>query len=189
MIHYQNDGDLIAGVQRNREDALMKLFEKYRPVVENNKRKYYLRDYDSEDLEQEALIICHQAAEKYDPEKGSFGSFYRTQLNNNSISLLRKKHAARRVGDEKSLSLEHLQESKSSAVEEALGKEVINFLHTSICDEYLTSLSETELIAFQVVIGKYTFQEALNKYDLNEATLKRAKSRANRKFSELLMHE
>ena len=67
---------------------------------------YYLRNYVSEDWEQEARIALYQALKTYENNKGvSFGSYYKSIISNQIYSLLRKQNALKRR-DQNEISIE-----------------------------------------------------------------------------------
>ena len=64
--HYVRNGD---------EEAFAALYQKYFPLLLRLKNTYYLRNYVTEDWEQEARIALYQALRTYEKSKGvSFGS-------------------------------------------------------------------------------------------------------------------
>ena len=48
--------------------ALLELVNRYRPLINGAKLNFYLRNFDQDDWEQEALIMCYQSCCTYDEE-------------------------------------------------------------------------------------------------------------------------
>lgn len=189
LVQPDTENSLIEAAKNNEEGALKQLFEEYRPLVEKSKRKIYFRDYDDADWEQDALIVCHQAVLKFNPERGRFGSFYKNQLRNHVVSLIRYRNAIRRLGDEINFSLEGLQEAQSPLVEEK-GETPIKFIFSDdIHQGFLDSLSDIELAAFKIELGVCTIDEVKEKMGVDEEQLKRARARAYKKFWAVLFQD
>lgn len=95
---------LIKKVKAGDDEALEKLFVLYKPLVNSVVKKYYLGHYDRNDWEQEAMIICYEAALVYSSEKGNFGSLYKTKLSNHARTLIRYNNAFKRQVYDQSIS-------------------------------------------------------------------------------------
>lgn len=66
--------ELLCAARNGDEEAFSMLYQKYFPLLLRLKNIYYLRNYVSEDWEQEARIALYQALKTYENNKGvSFG--------------------------------------------------------------------------------------------------------------------
>ena len=89
--------ELLRAARNGDEEAFAALYQKYFPLLLRLKNTYYLRNYVSEDWEQEARIALYQALRTYEKSKGvSFGSYYKSIISNQIYSLLRKHNALKR---------------------------------------------------------------------------------------------
>ena len=186
MVYAKTELKLIQAVKENDEGALQELFENYRPLVEKNKRKFYARDFDEADWDQEALIVCHQAVLKFNPKKGKFCTFFKKQLYNHNVSLLRYRKASRREGENLCMSLEALTEVNSSLIKE---KSETMLITEELAKDYLSDLSGTELKAFKIDLGKETLDELVKNGNWDKEKLKRAHSRAYKKFVDAIFEK
>lgn len=99
------------------EYDLSKVYDQYFPFVLSVCKRYYLRLYDTEDLHQEALIICFKSLHTYKLEyKISFSAFYKLNLERHFCSLLRHEKSQKRTIDSLSTSYEQIVEETSGEV-------------------------------------------------------------------------
>lgn len=172
--------ELIKAAYLQDEDAFCELFSRYRPLFNSIKNHFYIRDYDDQDWEQDAMIICHDTIQHYDAKKGSFASLYKFNLQHHAIALIRHRHALRRKANEIAVPIAHF------SAEKIPGKTVM--VHSErIADllygkNFLKSLSKAELAALQTYTGKYTVSEAAEKYALKADVIERARYRVRRKI-------
>lgn len=178
--------NLISAILNGNEDKLIVLFEKYRPLTEAVKRKYFLKDYDDSDWEQEALIVCLEAVRSYDPAKGEFGSYYKKKLFNQVSSLVRAYYTDRRRAYTLSDSIGEVNDHGESIL--FYGQEqAIDYSLEEAYDEFYASLSEAELAAFSVSLGRKSLEEVKDELGLNREQLRRAKNRAYHKFKKIVL--
>lgn len=75
---------MIKQVKKGDDAALEELFALYQPLVNKVLKGYYLRHYDQKDWQQEAMIICYEAAMVYSERKGNFAGLYKAKLTNHA---------------------------------------------------------------------------------------------------------
>lgn len=103
--------NLIQRVKENDDLALLLLFERYKPMITAVTKRYFIRNLDENDWNQEALIVCYESAGLYDFERGTtFGTFFRLRLQNRAKNLLRFELAKRRALYASAISYEALKE-------------------------------------------------------------------------------
>ncbi|RMC45236.1 sigma factor [Lactobacillus sp. ESL0230] len=175
------EATLINQVKNGKEDALKKLYIRYQPLVNSIINKYYLRCYDKQDWEQDALFICYQSAISYVDGKGKFASYYKTRLTNHAKTLVRYENAYRRRALTQSISIEKavasglrpLQVNQVSPSEVPLNDQLA---------EIIDHLSDLEGIALLVVLGIVPQEEVLANLKIEKKSLIRAKSRLVQKM-------
>lgn len=167
---------LIKKVKAGDDEALEKLFVLYKPLVNSVVKKYYLGHYDRNDWEQEAMIICYEAALVYSSEKGNFGSLYKTKLSNHARTLIRYNNAFKRQVYDQSISWESVKIQEPRRSELAIP---INDTY----NEFVKSLSRLELIALMTIIGEMSAEYVIDHLKIEAIQLIRARSRALQKES------
>lgn len=184
---YKLENELIRQVKNGEDEALKKLFLLYKPLICNVKRKFRVRYYDSQDWDQDALIVCHASAMNFDQSKGKFGSYYKTRLTNHAKSLIRYDSAYRRQALTKSISLE-------LATENGLRPFSQTYSHTPEVPlsetfvQLIKNLSNLEIMALLVALGVYQRKEAANLLKISQISLTRARSRLFRKMRQTLLN-
>lgn len=172
---------LITQVKKGEQDALMKLYVLYRPLVNNIKRQYYLRYYDEQDWEQEALIVCYQSALMYQQDKGKFGSYYKVRLLNHIRSILRYHMAYRRKASSQAISIE-------KAITHGLRpiyQPTIMATEVPLCEslkEIVQKLSELEIWTLLIILGVCQQEEVIKYLKVSKVTMVRARSRLIKKM-------
>lgn len=189
MNNSQLTADLESGyieqIKAGKTDALKNLCNLYRPLINSVKRKYYVRSYDSQDWDQDAMIICYAAVMNFDQAKGKFSSYYKTRLLNHAKSLVRYETAYRRKALSQSVSLE-------SAVECGLRPLCNSCSITSeipmseSLEELVSNLSQMENIALLIVLGVYQSDEVMKRLKISQLALARARARLFRKMRSVL---
>ncbi|KRL91198.1 hypothetical protein FC46_GL001029 [Lactobacillus kalixensis DSM 16043] len=182
----EKERELIAAVAENNEEALLELFELHKPIVEHSKKMYWMRSFDSQDWDQEALISCHEAALRYEHSRGRFGTFYKRQLHNKAISFLRHSRAKTRVANEQAISLEKLTEDSDIEINKD-NMEEICIIDYWQGNKFFSELTLLELTAFKVLIGELTYKDAKQFFNYSEVQLKRAANRVQQKFDRTLL--
>ncbi|AYW46302.1 sigma-70 family RNA polymerase sigma factor [Tetragenococcus koreensis] len=95
------DETLIVKARRGNEEALLELFDRYRPVIRSIRARYFLRDFDEQDWFQEALIIFNRCLYEYKGEQETtLGGFFKRSFENEIVSLVRKNCAYKRKSSE-----------------------------------------------------------------------------------------
>lgn len=107
------DEELIGIYRKGSLDAMTDLIIRYKPLVKNRARLFYLEGGDREDLLQEGMIGLFKAIKEYDAEKeASFATFARLCITRQMLSAIeaagRKKHMLLN----ESLSIEQLDEGQ-----------------------------------------------------------------------------
>lgn len=160
--------------------ALRELVNRYRPLINGAKLNFYLRNFDQDDWEQEALIMCYQSCCTYDEERTeNFGAYYRTKFYNHLRSLLRYELAHKRTAFSKSISYDNV-------VQKNLIKEEVEEMHITprkeMYQKFIKKLSEKELIALKIFLGEITIEEAQSKTKYSRYQLLQAKARCKTKL-------
>ncbi|MFR2689107.1 MAG: sigma-70 family RNA polymerase sigma factor, partial [Enterococcus faecium] len=105
--------ELLRAARNGDEEAFAALYQKYFPLLLRLKNTYYLRNYVTEDWEQEARIALYQALRTYEKSKGvSFGSYYKSIISNQIYSLLRKQNALKRRDQKDEVSIDQKIETE-----------------------------------------------------------------------------
>lgn|SRR5699024_8982301 len=96
-----DDLKLITDILEDPESlSFMILFQKYRPLVFATIGAFHFRYYDNDDLKVEAMMVCYQSVQDFDPNRrSSFGSFFKANLTNYFFTLLRNQKAKKRQHD------------------------------------------------------------------------------------------
>lgn len=178
--------ELIGQVQAGNDDALIKLCYFYRPLINSVKQKYFVRFYDSQDWDQDALIVCYQAAMSYEQDKGKFGSYFKIRLHNHAKSLLRYDMAYRRRAFAQATSLE----AAAAKGIEPLHQETTQLAEIPISEKFTelcAQLSDLEIKTLLIVLGVWHQEEVLQKLQIEQITLVRARSRLMQKMRKTLL--
>lgn len=89
----------------NNEDALAKLFNKYKPLINKVWSSYYLTDMDVDDWYQEAMLVLIKNINEYNFERNaSFGTLFKISLKNHMFDILRRSNAKKRMPADKLVS-------------------------------------------------------------------------------------
>ncbi|MDF7638358.1 sigma-70 family RNA polymerase sigma factor [Lactobacillus sp. ESL0791] len=175
---------LIKRIRQNDDQALPELCFYYQPLINNVKKSYFVRDYDDQDWDQEAMIVCHQAAIDYSPDKGHFGSYFKRRLNNHATSLLRRDLAYRRRASKEAISWEAFLTTEDAC---SFMPQINYFLSIPASEsytEFLDSLSNLEMKALLVILGEVSLEEV----EIDRLTLIRARSRVMQKLRKVLLN-
>lgn len=181
-----DETNLISQIKEGKDDALVKLYQLYYPLVYSVKQKYYVRYYDDQDWNQDALIICHASAMNFDQSKGRFGSYYKTRLTNHAKTLVRYDSAYRRKAMNQSVSLDAAKEKGL----EPIAKSVISPSEIPLSESLaslIASLSDLEISALLIELGIIDIEDALQKLKVERVTILRARSRVSRKMRHVLL--
>ena len=174
--------ELIKRIQKEADGlAIKELCHIYQPMINAVKRKYYLRLYDEQDWEQEAMIVCYKTAIDFSAKRGKFGSYFKRCLNNHAISILRKHFSVKRKINNNSVSWEKILYESSNMVQEPKTNEFI--LPTYVLyDEWLEQLSNLELAALLISLGKIDEHYVKNSLGVDIKAIKRARFRVLQKI-------
>lgn len=178
--------DLILQIKQGDDTALKSLCYLYQPLINKVKRMYHVRYYDSQDWDQDALIICHASALRFDIKRGKFSSYYKTRLTNHAKSLVRYDTAYRRQALKQSVSLETA--SKNNLM--PMNQSYIYMSEVPLSESFtvlITRLSKLEINALLVGLGITQQEEVLEKLQISNITLARARSRLAQKMRESLL--
>ena len=176
-----NEVYLIRRVKEEQDmDALHELVERYRPLINGAKLNFFIRNFDHDDWEQEALIMCYQSCCTYDEKRAnSFGAYYRTKFYNHLRSLLRYELAQKRTSFTKAISYDNV-------VHKNLIKEEVEEMHITprkeMYQKFINKLSEKEVIALKVFLGELAIEEASKKTNYSTNQLLQAKARCKAKM-------
>ncbi|WEV50689.1 sigma factor [Lactobacillus sp. ESL0731] len=177
---------LIKQVQAGSDDALVELCYFYRPLINSIKQKYFVRCYDGQDWDQDALIVCYQAAMSYEQGKGKFGSYFKTRLHNHARSLLRHDMAYRRRALAQATSLEAAMEKGI----EQLHQKTTQLAEIPVSEKFtelFAQLSDLEIKTLLIALGVWHQEEVLQKLQIEQVALVRARSRLMQKMRKTLL--
>ena len=166
---------LIRKIKAGDQDALPELYNLYRPLINHVKQQYYVRYYDEQDWNQEALIVCHEAALKYQEGKGTFGSYYKVRLLNRVRSVLRYHMAYRRRASTQAISLETAITNGLKPVRRPAVLVSCVPLSESV-EEAISNLSLLEIWTLLIILGVYRQEEVINYLKVSQLTIVRARS-------------
>ena len=168
-----NEVYLIRRVKEKQDmKALHELLDRYRPLINGAKMNFFIRNFDNDDWEQEALIMCYQSCCTYDEDRAdNFGAYYRTKFYNHLRSLLRYELAQKRTAFTKSISYDNV-------VQKNLIKEEVEEMY----QKFIKKLSDKEVIALKVFLGELTIEEASQKTKYSRYQLLQAKARCKAKM-------
>ncbi|WP_057895223.1 sigma-70 family RNA polymerase sigma factor [Liquorilactobacillus oeni] len=172
--------------QCNNSESFRTLFIKYRPLVINAIRRYHFRFHETDDLLQEARIVCFQAVNAYNQKtKISFGKFYQQSLLNRYCSLLRKETALKRQGDRFAESFDNILETQGDYRSRSLVQ--VHPEDQILIQEVVTSLpkvlSDFEYRVFSLLYFEHFHPEKISfLLGVPETRIKRAISRCKTKL-------
>lgn len=96
---------------------LSQVYTQYLPLVRSVCKRYYLHLYDTDDLHQEALIVCFKSLQRYNLDyEISFGAFYKLNLERHFCSLLRHEKSQKRMVDSFATSYEQYLEETANEI-------------------------------------------------------------------------
>ena len=176
-----NEVYLIRRVKEEQDmEALHELVERYRPLINGAKLNFFIRNFDHDDWEQEALIMCYQSCCTYvEKRANSFGAYYRTKFYNHLRSLLRYELAQKRTSFTKAISYDNV-------VHKNLIKEEVEEMQITprkeMYQKFINKLSEKEVIALKIFLGELTIEEASKKTNYSRYQLLQAKARCKAKM-------
>lgn len=180
----RTDKELIYFVKNKNNEALHELLRRYQPIINNVRGKYYIRHFDVDDWNQEAMIVCYETCCMFDLDRRrEFGAFFKANFTNHAKNLLRYELAKRRAPYAKAVSYEVVKET--GAVNEqgfSLTEEPLNEIYR----QFILGLSKIELLAMLTYLGRITCEEAARRGSCSIEQITRAKGRLKKKLSSIL---
>lgn len=176
----KTDAELIEEVKNKSDDALEELIRRYTPLINNVKKRYYLRHFDYEDWDQEAMLICYESCCVYDSDRGvNFGGLFKVNLINHARSLLRSEMSKKRCANMQAVSYEVV--NNSGTINEKI-TELNNEPVSDIYQNFLKNLSRVELFSMYVFLGLMSKEHACKMAQCSEYQISQAKARCKRKL-------
>jgi RNA polymerase sigma factor (sigma-70 family) len=130
--------------KRGSNESLIKMFDKYKPLINSLWRHYYLHDMELEDWHQEALIILVKNMESYDLTRGvSFGTLYKVSLKNHLYDILRRHKAKKRLPMDKIVSYSADEEYYQNHIKDSIYMNPEQVMNVKIDYEQLISKLST----------------------------------------------
>ncbi|KRL09488.1 sigma-70 family RNA polymerase sigma factor [Lentilactobacillus otakiensis DSM 19908 = JCM 15040] len=152
---------LIKAAANEDEAAFEKLFAKYYPIVRKFHREYYINGCDKEDLDQEARIVLFRTACRFEPaRKCSFGTFYRHNLRNRVVDMIRVNNAQKRIPTEPLTSIEANEYLYSTTVaDNSASNPVDSAIMSEAFRKLYSSCSPLEKRAFDMMMSGNGYQD------------------------------
>lgn len=101
------DNELVALIKLNNEDAFRELRKRIMPIAMEARKKYFIRNFETADWLQEAMIVFIETINLFDVSKGmSFRNFYMLRLRNQFNNMVRSRFAKARREDKYQISYE-----------------------------------------------------------------------------------
>lgn len=136
--------------------ALENLVTKYRPMIDNTIRQYFVSGYDRDDWYQEARVICHESCKKFDGSRGSkFGSFFKMKFKHRVIDLVRCNSSAKRKINSMTESLDNMEDVHITMPGPKDSVEYCDHIR-----QVASQMTYKELIALEYSLGKLSLKEA-----------------------------
>ncbi|WP_137601361.1 sigma-70 family RNA polymerase sigma factor [Paucilactobacillus nenjiangensis] len=176
--HLISDTELITRFNAGDSISFTALFKRYLPLVHKMQRQYYFKQYDREDWEQEARIVCLKVIRQFDENNGAtFGSFFKISLRNRAFDIIRREKRIEYVNETITSDEENevlVDYSRSQPDECAI-------CHTQI-DEFLTYCSPFELNVFDLIVKGRTRSEIKILLKCDQRSIDGALSRCRKKL-------
>ncbi|WEV43280.1 sigma-70 family RNA polymerase sigma factor [Lactobacillus sp. ESL0684] len=179
------EAELIKQIKAGSDDALENLFHYYQPLVNNVKCKYYVRGYDRQDWQQDALIECYQAVMAYESSKGRFGSYFKKRLDNHAKTLIRRDQAYRRKTLTQSITFETAIKNGLTPMNQQFSADS-KIPMSEYFAELIPKLSDLEKLSLLISIGILQQEEVIKKFQIEQMTIIRARSRLIQKMRKTL---
>ncbi|WP_338216919.1 sigma-70 family RNA polymerase sigma factor [Companilactobacillus muriivasis] len=172
---------LIEQVRNDRNSpALVLLVNKYRPMIDNLAKQYFITSYERDDWYQEAYFTCFQSCQLFDGSTGSkFGSFFKMKFTHCIIDLIRYENANKRKVNGLTESLDEIDQSKMTTPSHKNAVEDFDNIRIAT-----TAMNLRELIALRYVYGRTRLDDACLQADCDAKALKAAAQRCKRKIKE-----
>ncbi|MCD5560925.1 sigma-70 family RNA polymerase sigma factor [Lactobacillus delbrueckii subsp. lactis] len=171
---------LISRIQKDDdEQALKELYYSCLPVIGGTIKQYFVELYDSQDWEQEALILCYKTAKCFDLKQGKpFVGFYKVSLHNRDINLIRRGKRKKRLAASDQVYWEDVtpELEQASCLIASPPVPVLDW------QDLVESLSMLELEELLLELGYKQAGEIMRQYQVNEMGLRRAKYRVKEKI-------
>src|SRR5690625_640955 len=177
---------LVLLIQLMKKDPFEKLLELSNPITYSVVKKYFLPDYEREDLIQEARSVLNETINTYDIKAGmGFLQFYHMSLSNHLNMLLRREQTQKRRINIDTVSLDELVEEAGVQVqgvasvttypeEMAVAKETFN--------NYLVELSPFESEVFKLFLDGMTQENIAIKLNIPQKKVRSALYRCSTKL-------
>lgn len=108
------DTELIVAIRQGETEKFEELFNRYQFLVLKVSRSYVIRDYDLDDIMQEARILFFKVIHEYRLENGmNFGNFYKMKMKQFFVTIIRRQNAIKRQGAKYCDSLDAIREKSS----------------------------------------------------------------------------
>lgn len=178
---------LISAAAAGDSNAFEHLFYLYRPMLKKIQQQYYLYELDDDDWDQEARIVCFQAAQHYRRDtRLTFGRYYQRCLLCRVYTLIRHQNAKKRQIDRHTVSLE-VDDIKQRLEAEGTLQTVNWSMIRASAPDFISQLSELERFVFyrQLTAG---FEWTSNSDDngITEVQVRNALERCRRKLKRYL---
>lgn len=165
--------------------ALQLLVKKYQPMILSLIGHFHLQLLDTDDLLQEARIICYQTACSFDPTKANitFGAYFKLSLCNHFRSLLRRENAQKRLLEKQVISLEELLYEKGDILPMTLGDFELRIELELLLQKLPTLLTPLEYRVFCAYLHYQKASLVAQKLELSQSQINNAMQRYHHKLA------
>lgn len=181
---------LVLLIQLVKEDPFEKLLDISTPVTMSLVNKYFLQDYETEDLTQEARTVLVKSVKKYDFNEGMcFLQFYHMSLTNHFNMLVRKQHAHKRKINRELYSLDQIIEEAGESirgVSPVMTNPECVVIVKEAYEAYIIELSPLEREVLKNFINGVSIEEVSVLLGCTEEKIKNAWYRCGIKFKSLI---
>ncbi len=179
------DEQLVIAYNNGDKNAFNEIYERYKTIVANFSRKFFLMGADSEDVIQEGMRGLFNAVVTYKDETSSFKNYAKICIKSSILTAVKKYSAGKMSILNKSLSIEVLDDSVDisfSPEDLIISKES----QSEIFKKIEKVLSKTELSVLKCYLEGLNYAEISDKLNITTKAVDNALSRAKKKIIKLI---
>ena len=167
-------------------EALMLLFSRYQPLIQNRIRHFNFFGNDLEDLCQECMIGLYSAIMSYEPSKASFSTFARLCIDRMLISELRRRNRANVIPDDALVRFDGEQEmflAEAGVDPQIIFERLDSF--ENLKDKVKGMLSKMEYTVLFYAVSGMSYKEIADKLSVSLKSVDNAIQRIRKKLSDI----